>query len=153
MHYYLLRCTRSKSTLMQEFKDPLNYTYGVGSMVLMGHFFAEVRKCKYHIIFQDYKSDVICSQYSHLVIASRLQLKAVKSRKNSKHRQWKLSIEDHNSILDNMPLAHFIWLKNTSILTNFCSFVLGWVGGRGQMSFHLHVVGLVSREYIYNSWN
>ena len=30
VHYYLLRCTRSKSTLMQEFKDPSNYTYGVG---------------------------------------------------------------------------------------------------------------------------
>ena len=53
VHYYLLRCTRSKSMLMQEFKDPSNYTYGVGSMVIMGHFFAEVRKCKDHIIFQD----------------------------------------------------------------------------------------------------
>ena len=106
--YCLLRCTRSKSTLMQEFKDPSNYTYGVGSMVIMGHFFTEVRKCKDHILFQDYKSDVICAQYSHLVIAARLQLKAVKSTKNSKHRQWKLLIEDHNSMLENMPLAHFI---------------------------------------------
>jgi len=53
VHYYLLRCTRSKSTLMQEFKDPSNYTYGVGSMVIMGHFFAEVRKCKDHIIFKN----------------------------------------------------------------------------------------------------
>ena len=37
VHYYLLRCTRPKSTLLQEFKDPSNYTYAVGSMVLMGH--------------------------------------------------------------------------------------------------------------------
>ena len=51
VHYYLLRCTRSKSMLMREFKDPSNYTYEVGSMVLMGHFFAEVRKCKDHIHF------------------------------------------------------------------------------------------------------
>ena len=43
VHYYLLILTRSKSTLMQEFKDLSNYMYGVGSMVLMGHFFAEVR--------------------------------------------------------------------------------------------------------------
>ena len=129
MHYYLLRCTRSKKTLMQEFKDPSNYTYGVGLMVIMGCFFVEVRKCKDHILFQDYVSNVICTQYSHLVIASRLQLKAVKSRKNSKHRQWKLSIEDYNAILDNMPLAHFIWIKNTSRFMNFCSLILGWVGG------------------------
>ena len=72
VHYYLLRCTRSKSTLMQEFKDSSNYMYGVGSMVIMGHFFAKVMKCKYHIVFQDYKSDFICAQYSHLVIASWL---------------------------------------------------------------------------------
>ena len=69
--------------LMQELKDPSNYTYGLGSMVLMGHLFVEVRKCKDHILFQDYESDVIWAQYSHLVIASRLQLKEVKSRKNS----------------------------------------------------------------------
>ena len=40
VHYYLLRCTRSKSMLMQEFKDPSNYTYRVGSMDIMGHLFA-----------------------------------------------------------------------------------------------------------------
>ena len=51
VHYYLLRCTRSKIMLMQEFKDSSNYMSGVGSMVLMGHFFVEVRKCKDHIIF------------------------------------------------------------------------------------------------------
>ena len=39
VHYYLLRCTRSKSMLMKEFKDPSNYTYAVGSMVLMGQLF------------------------------------------------------------------------------------------------------------------
>ena len=61
LHYYLLRCTRLKIMLMQEFKDSSNYMYEVGSIVLMGHFFAEVRKCKYHILFQDYESDVICA--------------------------------------------------------------------------------------------
>ena len=30
VHYYLLICTRSKITLMKEFKDPSNYTYGLG---------------------------------------------------------------------------------------------------------------------------
>ena len=58
--------------LMQEFKDPSNDTYGVGSMAIMGHLFVEVRKCKDHIIFQDYESDFICAQYSHLVIEARL---------------------------------------------------------------------------------
>ena len=91
VHYYLLRCTRSKITLMQDFKDPSNYSYGVGSMFIMGNLFVELRKCKDHIIFQDYESYVICSQYSHLVIAARLQLKEVKSRKNSKNRQWKFA--------------------------------------------------------------
>ena len=51
VHYYLLRCTRLKCMLLQEFKDPSNYMYAVGSMVLMGHFFAKVRKCKDHILF------------------------------------------------------------------------------------------------------
>jgi len=108
VHYYLLRCTRSKSTLMQEFKDLSNYTYVVGSMVLMGNLFAEVRKCNDHIIFQDYEPDVICYQYNHLVIAAQLQLKPVNTRKTFKNRQWKLLMEDHNSILENMPLAHLI---------------------------------------------
>ena len=44
--------------------------YGVGSMVIMGHLFAKVRKYKYHILFQDYELDVICAQYSDLVIAA-----------------------------------------------------------------------------------
>ena len=51
VHYYLLRCTRSKSTLMQELKDQSNYTYAVSSVVLMGHFFEEIKKCTNHIIF------------------------------------------------------------------------------------------------------
>ena len=77
-------------------------------MVLIGHFFAEVRKYKDHILFQEYESDVICAQYNHLVIATRFQLKTMKSRKNSKHKKWKLPIEIHNAIIENMPLAHFI---------------------------------------------
>ena len=51
-------------------------------MVLMGHFFEEVKKFKDHIIFQDYQPEVIYAQYSHLVIATQLQLKQVKDRKS-----------------------------------------------------------------------
>ena len=54
VHYYLLQCIMSKSTFLQEYNDPSNYTYPIGSMVLMGHFFEEVNKCKDHIIFQHY---------------------------------------------------------------------------------------------------
>ena len=79
-------------------------------MVLMGHFFEEVNNCKDHIIFQDYQPEVIYAQYSHLVIATWLQLKQVKSRK--KQRQWRLSIDDHDAILENLPLAHFIWVEH-----------------------------------------
>ena len=106
VHYYLLRCTMSKSMLLQEYNDPSNYTYPIVSMVLMGHFFEEVKKCKDHIIFQDYKPKVIYAQYSHLVIETWLQLKQVKSRK--KQRQWRLLMDDHDAILENVPLAHFI---------------------------------------------
>ena len=63
-----------------------------------------------HIIFQDYQQEVIYAQYSHLVIATRLQLKQVKSRK--KQWQWRLSINDHDVILENLPLAHFIWVEH-----------------------------------------
>ena len=68
-------------------------------MVLMEHLFSKIRKCNDHIIFQYYELDVICAQYSHLVIVARLQLKLVKTRKKTKNHQWKLSIEDHNAIL------------------------------------------------------
>ena len=44
---------------MQEFKDPSNYTYVVGWMVLMGNFFEDVKKCTYHIVFQDHQEYVI----------------------------------------------------------------------------------------------
>ena len=62
VHYYLLRCTRSKSMLLQEFKYPSNYRYAVGSMVLMGHLFTEIKKFNDHILFQDYAPYVICAQ-------------------------------------------------------------------------------------------
>ena len=100
----------SKSTLLQEYNYPSNYTYPNASMALMGHFFEEVKKCKDHIIFQDYQPEVMYAQYSHLVIANRLQLKQVKSRK--KQWQWRLSIDDHDAILENFPLAHFIWVEH-----------------------------------------
>ena len=96
----------SKSTFLQEYNDPSNYTYLIGSTVLMGHFFEEVKKCKYHIIFQDYQPEVIYTQYNQLVIETRLQMKQVKCRK--KQRQWRLSIDDHDAILENFPLANFI---------------------------------------------
>ena len=38
--------------LMQEFKDPSNYTYGVGSMVLMGHLFAEIKNVMTILFFK-----------------------------------------------------------------------------------------------------
>ena len=59
VHYYLLRCTRSRSTLMQEYNDPSNYTYAIGSMPLTRHLFEEVKACKDHILFQDYQPYVI----------------------------------------------------------------------------------------------
>ena len=52
-------------------------------MVLMGNFFEEVKKCKDHIIFQDYQPEVIYAKYSHLVIETWLQSKQVKSRKKT----------------------------------------------------------------------
>lgn len=61
--------------------DPSNYTYPIASMVLMGHLFEEANECKDHIFFQDYQPKVIYAQYSHLVIATQLHLKQVKSRK------------------------------------------------------------------------
>ena len=61
VHYYILQCNRSKSTLMQEYNDPSDYDYPIGSMVLMGHFVEEVRKCKDYNIFQDDQPNVICA--------------------------------------------------------------------------------------------
>ena len=61
VHYYVLQCTRSKSTFMQEYNDPSNYTYAINSMVLMGHFFGELKKCKDRIVFQDYQPNVMCA--------------------------------------------------------------------------------------------
>ena len=58
-------------------------------------FFQETHQIDNHVHFQDYQSDVISCQYSHLVCAMRIKLIDVKSRKKTKVRKWKMSKFNH----------------------------------------------------------
>jgi hypothetical protein len=76
-----------------------------GSIVLKGYFFQETHQTDTHVHFQDYQSDVVSSQYSHLVCAMHIKLIEVQSRKKTKVRKWKMSKADHERIIeDEIPL-------------------------------------------------
>jgi hypothetical protein len=67
--YYLMRCTEENMRLLEYFDDN-GFIYERGSIVLKGYFFQETHQTDSHVHFQDYQSDVISCQYSHLVCAN-----------------------------------------------------------------------------------
>jgi hypothetical protein len=102
--YYLMRCTEQKMRLLEDFDDN-GFIYERGSIVLKGYFFQETHQTDTHVHFQDYQSDVISCQYSHLVCATCIKLIEVQSRKKTKVRKWKMSKADHERIIeDGIPL-------------------------------------------------
>eukprot|EP01018_Ginkgo_biloba_P028143 Gb_32992 [translate_table: standard] len=100
MQYYLLRCTASKRILNVEFTDADGFIYPTGSMVVMGHFFQNIAQNDSDMTYKDYHIDRIIFQYSHLIVAVRLSLAPIRGK--GKVKKWKLSIEDHEKIIENI---------------------------------------------------
>eukprot|EP01018_Ginkgo_biloba_P011109 Gb_23216 [translate_table: standard] len=98
VQYYLLRCTASKRILNVESTDVDGFTYPTGSMVVMGYFLQKIAQNDSYMTYKDYHINMICFQYSHLIIAVRLSLAPIRGK--GKVKKWKLSIEDHEKIIE-----------------------------------------------------
>ena len=97
VQYYLLRCTASKRILNVESTDADGFTYPIGSMVVMGHFFQKIAQNDSYMTYKDYHIDMIVFQYSHLIVVVHLSLAPIRGK--GKVKKWKLSIEDHEKIM------------------------------------------------------
>jgi hypothetical protein len=104
--YYLMRCTQMKSRLVRPYKDG-DFTYQIGDLVLMGHFFKRVKKQGAYIIYRDFMPEYISCQYSHLVVATRIHLTEIKVKRGEPKR-WKMSEADHDRIMETcIPITHW----------------------------------------------
>ena len=75
------------------------FTYQVGDLVVMGHFFEKVRRQGDYIIYRDLMPEYISCQYSHLVAAARIHLIEIKVKRGEPKR-WKMSVADHDHIME-----------------------------------------------------
>ena len=98
--YYLLQCSRPKTKLLVDTIDDHGDSYERYSVVVYGRYYAKVTNRGKDIHFVQYEWNKEAIMYSHLVIAVKLQLQRVKSKK--KTPTWKLSHLDHESILDTL---------------------------------------------------
>jgi hypothetical protein len=104
--YFLMRCTQIKSRLVRPYVDG-EYTYQVGDLVVMGHFFERVKRQGDCIIYRDFMPEYISCQYSHLVVAAGIHLVEMKVKRGEPKR-WKMSIADHDRIMETcIPITHW----------------------------------------------
>ena len=83
------------------------FTYQVGDLVVMGHFFEKVKRQGDYIIYRDFMPEYICCQYSHLVVAARIHLIEIKVKRGEPKR-WKISVADHDRIMETcIPITHW----------------------------------------------
>ena len=83
------------------------FTYQVGDLVVLGHFFKKVRRQGDYIIYRDFMPKYISCQYSHLVVASRIHLIEIKVKRGEPKR-WKMSVDDHDRIMEMfIPITHW----------------------------------------------
>ena len=95
---FLMQCTQIKSRLVRPYVDG-EFTYQVGDLVVMGHFFEKVRRLGDYIIYRDFMPKYISCQYSHLVVAARIHLIEMKVNRGEPKR-WKMSVDDHDRIME-----------------------------------------------------
>ena len=86
--YFLMRCTQIKSRLVQPYING-EFTYQVGDLVVMGHFFEKVRRQGDYIIYRDFMHAYISYQYSHLVVATQIHLIEIEVKRGEPKR-WKM---------------------------------------------------------------
>jgi hypothetical protein len=97
--YYLLRCTKEKSKLVQEIVDGDGQQYPTGSVVIEGTYYQQAKIDKNGIQFIEYMPGQRVLHYSHLVIATKLQFETVPKRGRG-NQKWKLTIEEHERLLE-----------------------------------------------------
>lgn len=97
--YYILRCTRPKMRLQQAMVDDFALPSDAYSMVVGGHYFEQIPSRKRSIQFQQYEWEKEAIHYSHLVLAVKLRLTMVHSKKAGAPR-WRLDLDDHESIME-----------------------------------------------------
>ena len=72
--------------------------------MIQGTYLKQDKIDQHGIHFFDYQPDNKVLQYSHLVVATRLYLHPVKSKRVC--RKWRLDIEDHENILHVISVHH-----------------------------------------------
>ena len=98
VEYYLLRCTMVKSKLLCDTKDGFGIEFDRYSMVVGGNYFKQLGKRGRYVEYVDYEANCEAIIYSHLVIATKLPLTRVHTRRRTASR-YRLPIEDHESII------------------------------------------------------
>ena len=95
-----------KSGLVRPYEDG-QFTYHIGDMVVMGHFFEKVKKHGGHIIYRYFMHEYISCQYNHLVVVAWISLTKIKA-KAGETRRWKITESDHECIMETCtPNTHW----------------------------------------------
>ena len=83
------------------------FTYQVGDLVVMGHFFEKVRRQGDYIIYIDFMPEYISCQYNHFVVAARIHIIQIKVKRGEPKR-YKMSVVDHDCIMETcIPITHW----------------------------------------------
>ena len=102
--YYLMLCTKRKMNLLEDYDDN-GFIYERWSIILKGYFFQETHQTKSYVHLQEYQSNIINFQNSHLVCAAHIMLIEVQSKKKLKVKKWKMTKVNHEKIIeDDIPL-------------------------------------------------
>ena len=103
--YFLMRCTQIKSRLVWPYVNG-EFTYQVGDLIVMGHFFEKVRRQGDYIVYRNLMPKYISFQYSHLVVEAQVHLIEIKVKRGEPER-WKMSVDDHDCIMETcIPITH-----------------------------------------------
>ena len=104
--YFLMWCTQIKSRLVRPYVDG-DFTYQVGDLVVMVHFFEKVRRHGDYIIYRDFMHEYISYQSIHSVVAALIHLIEIKVKRGEPKR-WKMSVADHDPITETgIPITHW----------------------------------------------
>ncbi|KAI5055079.1 hypothetical protein GOP47_0030224 [Adiantum capillus-veneris] len=76
VNYYILRCTKAKAL------------------------FSAVHGCGHYIHFIQYEWPKVSIHYSHLVLAVKLRLERIFSKKKGSTPYWRLGLDEHESIME-----------------------------------------------------
>ena len=100
-----MRCTQIKSGLVQPYWDG-EFTYQTRNLVVMGHFFENLKKHENYIIYKYFKLEYLSCQYSPLVVVSWIQIIEMKVQ-SSEPKRWKMTKADYDRIMENcFPITH-----------------------------------------------